>query len=425
MAEEQEFPVPRRARAAMLCNYDRLIGALTHRGLDGVVVHLRPNVFYLSGLAPPSAQSINEGSGYAAIVISRHEPDRPIAVVADYALAFFADQPTWIDDIRPYSLGILPAHLAPSEETLGLFVPPEVLGSAWGRRASAHYRGGFAATLRQAMTELGLSRGAIGLDAMNIREAVDLDGVDVVDAYGLMRYVRQVKTAPEVELLRTAASLNQHAIEQTVGSWRPGSTWRELTHEYNMIVAAADGFVHDPGGIIVANPTSGAAVYHAASGLEDFEIKPGSNIMIDAHGTWNQYCWDGGKTWFVDDQPTSEGSRIAKACSEALHVMQSQMRPGMNVSDLVALGRRVIERSGAPGSTSAMLFFHGVGLDHIDLETTIEGGDWQVEEGMVLATHVVFPGSVTERHYLEGIAVVRADGGESLYSWDYEPLTNG
>src|SRR5439155_26855459 len=72
-----------------LCNLGRLLETMEQRGLDGLVAYLRPNVFYLSGFAPPSGASVQETNGYGAVVISRHAPDHPVMVVAEFDLPYF------------------------------------------------------------------------------------------------------------------------------------------------------------------------------------------------------------------------------------------------------------------------------------------------------------------------------------------------
>lgn len=413
--------VARDARPDRLCNLDRLIATMAARNLDGVVAYLRQNVFYLSGFAPPSAQSFQEGSGYAAVVINRHRPEDAVVVVADYGFSFFRDQPTWIADIRPYSMGLLPESETVRPELLANFVEPDILASPWGARAAQHYRGGFLPTLRRALTDLGLDRGRVGLDAYHLSDHLDL-GAELVNAYGLFRHVRQVKTEAEIALLRGAAAINEKALTETVRSWQRGMSWRELTLTYNAIATSLDGYVHDPGGIIVANPPDGSPVYHATSGLEDFEITPGMSVMLDAHGIWNRYHWDGGKTWFVDDDPTPEAARMSAASCAAMRAMQASMRHGTKASDVVAVGREVLRKHGVPAVEDVMLFCHSVGLDLIDLEHDVESHDWPIERNMVVATHIVHPGDVRARYYLEGIAAVRDDGGESLFGWDYDHL---
>ena len=72
---------------ARLCHVGRLVATLEQRGLDGLVAYLRPNVFYLSGFAPPASASVHETNGYGAVVLSRHAPEAPVLVVAEFDLA--------------------------------------------------------------------------------------------------------------------------------------------------------------------------------------------------------------------------------------------------------------------------------------------------------------------------------------------------
>jgi Xaa-Pro aminopeptidase len=99
--------------------------------------------------------------------------------------------------------------------------------------------------------------------------------VRVADAYGALKYTRQVKTPAEVSLLREATRLNQLAIERTLASWSRGMTWQELTRSYHAIAVGLGGFVRDPGAIVMANPPGAEVPYHTQSGLEDFVVEPG------------------------------------------------------------------------------------------------------------------------------------------------------
>ncbi|NJO35878.1 MAG: hypothetical protein HC869_25150 [Rhodospirillales bacterium] len=91
----QRTPLPKR-----FCNLDRLLHAMDVRGLDGIVATQPNNVFYLTGFNGIAHKS-DEPRPYA-VIISRHTPEHPIMVVADYYLATFLGQPTWVEDIRPY-----------------------------------------------------------------------------------------------------------------------------------------------------------------------------------------------------------------------------------------------------------------------------------------------------------------------------------
>jgi len=91
---------PRKPLPKRFCNLDRLLHALEARGLDGIVVTLPNNVFYLSGFNGIAHKS--DEPRVCAVLLSRHAPEHPVMVIADYYLATFLTQPTWIEDIRPF-----------------------------------------------------------------------------------------------------------------------------------------------------------------------------------------------------------------------------------------------------------------------------------------------------------------------------------
>ncbi len=148
--------------------------------------------------------------------------------------------------------------------------------------------------------------------------------------------------------------------------------------------------------------------------------------MFDCHGTLDLYCWDGGKTWVVDGEPEGQAKLYSRATAEAAQTLVNAMRPGVKVSELQARGREVYRKSGVPDADTAIIFFHGLGLSHMDLElTTANGepnGDWVFEEGMVAPLHLLYPGGERERFWLEEIVVVTPHGGRPLFSWGFEPM---
>src|SRR5919198_6175325 len=414
-------PSPRPPR---LCNVGRLFDTLAQRGLDGLVAYLRPNVFYLSGFAPPSNQSVQETNGYAAVVISRHAPDHPVIVVAEFDLAYFLHQPSWITDVRPYATLIQPLDIPLGPSPLDKFIPESRRATEWAARARARYAPSLVAAVKRAMHDLGLDHGRIGFDELRLAQSVRPPDAEVVDAYGALKYVRQVKTAEELSLLRSATRLNQLAIERTIRTWSRGTTWQQLIHTYNVTATALGGFVRDPGAIVLANAPGADPALTMHAGPEDFVVEPGTHIMWDCHGTWEHYCWDGGKTWVVDDEPHGDARTIASATACAMAALQDAMRPGARLSQLQASGRRAFRQAGLaePSAERAFIFFHGLGLEHIDMEITNSHQDWSVEDGMVVSAHLQVPGDDRHRSWLEEIFLVTPGGGEPFFTWDHQPL---
>jgi Xaa-Pro aminopeptidase len=144
--------------------------------------------------------------------------------------------------------------------------------------------------------------------------------------------------------------------------------------------------------------------------------------MWDCHGTWAHYCWDGGKTWVVDDEPRAEGKAIASATAKAMGALQEAMRPGAHLSQLQAAGRAAFRQAGLADADQAFIFFHGLGLEHIDMEITDSHQDWALEDGMVVSAHLQVPGDQHHRSWLEEIFLVTPSGGEPFFTWDHQPL---
>lgn len=403
-----------------LCNLGRLVDTLSQRGLDGLVSYLRPNVFYLSGFAPPASASIQETNGYAAVVVSRHEPEHPIIVIAEFDLAHFLLQPSWVKDARPYATLLTPFDV--TWTPLDHFLPAGLVGSPRAQAARAHYAANLVEGTARAMQDLGLARGVVGFDDLRFASAVAAPGVRVVDAYGTLKYVRQVKTPDEVSLLRQATRLNQQAIARTVRAWSRGMTWQELTRLYHTTAVSLGGFVRDPGAIVMANPPGIEPAFFTQSGLEDFTVEPGMHVMWDCHGSWAHYCWDGGKTWVVADQPRGLARQIAAATAAAMAEIQHAMRPGVKISQLQTCGRETLRQAGLANADDAFIFFHGLGLEHIDMEVPASRYDWSLEAGMVAAVHLQIPGDDRHRNWLEEILLVTPEGGDPLFTWGNAPI---
>jgi Xaa-Pro aminopeptidase len=388
---------------------------MTARGLDGVVLSTPLNVFYLSGFNG-IAHKADEPRPYA-LVFSRHAPAHPILVLADYYLATFLVQPSWVRDIRPFRAVMMPLDRAARREDIERFIPREAKQLEWVRAARSRYAFDMTTALRGAMADLGLERGRIGFDDVALGQRL---GADVVDAYDALMFARAVKTPAEIELLRRATALNRAAIERTVRSWDKGMRWRELNHAYHAAVTDLGGFVRDPGGMVWGHPRGAEAALTLQTGLEDFELERGQHVMFDCHGTLDLYCWDGGKTWVVGGEPQGEGKRNLRATAQVAEQLISEMKPGARPSELQAKGRELYRKAGVADADAAVVFFHGLGLSHWDVEERI--ADWRFEAGMVVPLHMVYPGGETARAWLEEVVLVTEQGGEAFFGWGYEPL---
>jgi Xaa-Pro aminopeptidase len=409
------------------CNLERLLHALEARNLDGLVATSMLNVFYLTGFNSIAHKS-DEPRVYA-VILSRHAPEHPIFVLADYYLGSLLSQSTWIEDVRPFRAVMMPLDLPPAREDVQRFIPAHGIGEQWVEQAVEHYAFDMGDACRGAIRDLGLEGGRIAFDDPAFGHRLDLDSTEIAIGYDPLMYARAVKTEPEIALLKRATQLNQAAIERTVDAWARGMSWREFNHAYHRAATDLGGFVRDPGGMVWGHPRGCDAAITLQTGLDDFVVEPGMHVMFDCHGTVDLYCWDGGKTWVVDGEPEGDARRNAQATAAAGETLLGAMRPGAKVSELQAAARATYRKAGVPDADAAVIFFHGLGLSHWDIEQTTADGrpnrDWSLEEGMVVPLHVLYPGDERHRIWLEEVALITRDGGEPLFSWGLEPMTSG
>ena len=411
-------------RPSPLCDVERLAHGMEARGIDGLVITTPLNVTYLTGYNP-TAPKADEPPG-VAVVISRHDLQHPILIGPDIFLSPFLEAPIWIEDLRPHRSLLVPLSATTERSQFHRFVPVARQESGWVQRAGDHLVGDFTDGIRQAMQDLGLANGRIGYDDLRLGTKLAGSLADVNDAYSLMMFAREVKNDQEIEWLRESTRVNQVAIEWTVQSWSRGKTWKELVDTYHAEITALGGWVADPGGVFFANPIDGDPAVRLRVGSEDFVVEPGTNIMFDCHGTKNQYCWDGGKTWLVGGERSGVADRIARATSAAMSEIHELMRPGVRIGDIQEKSRQTFQKLDVPQYESVLTYFHGLGLSHTDVLQLAEDGsdpNWTLGEGMVIAAHLLCPGDEKERCWIEEVFWVKEGGAEPFFSWGNDSLT--
>ena len=372
-------PLPKR-----FCNLDRLLHAMKARGLDGIVATAPWNVFYLTAFNGIAHKS-DEPRPYA-VILSRHMPDHPVLILADYYLATFLKQPTWVEDLRPFRAVMMPLDLPAQRSDIDRFIPQDGAEASWIAHARAAYAFDMASAVRRALKDLRLEHGRVAFDDMGFGFRLEVEGLEVADGYDPLMFARAVKTETEL-----------------------------------------GGFVRDPGGMVWGHPRGTDPALTLATGLEHDVVEPGSHVMFDCHGTIDLYCWDGGKTWVVEGEPEGAAKRFADATARVAEMLLSAMRPGTRISELQAKGREIYRREGVPDPASAVIFFHGLGLSHMDIEQRTADAksnvDWMLEDGMVVPVHLLYPGGEHERFWLEEVVAIGNDGGKPLFSWGFGPLT--
>src|SRR5262249_9354650 len=272
-----------------------------------------------------------------AVILSRHAPEHPVMVLADYYLATFLTQPSWVEDLRPFRAVMMPLDLPAQRSDIDRFIPREATAPRVAN-ARAKYSFDMASAVRGPLVALKLAGGRGAFDDMGFAFRLGLEGLEVVDGYDPLMFARTVKTPTELRLLERATALNERAIRATMAAWRRGATWRDLNHAYARAVTDLGGFVRDPGGMVWGHPRGADPALMLATGIEDDKVEPGAHVMFDCHGTIDLYCWDGGKTWVVEGEPEGPAKRFADATARVAEMLLTAMRPGARISELQAKG---------------------------------------------------------------------------------------
>ena len=407
------------------CQYERLHHAMAARDMDGLVVTQPLNLHYLTGFHGV-AHKADEPRPYA-LIYSRHAPDHPVLVVADYYYSSAVARAGWIEDIRPFRAVMMPLDLPAKSDDIEWFLPDELRADERGDRARRTFTFSMRESLEAAMKDLGLAERTIGFDDLALGLRLGLEGPRLRDAYDPLMYARAVKTASEMEKLQRATSLNEEAIRRTMADWTPEMTWSGMDRTYARHVTDLGGFVRDPSGMVWGHPRGADRSLVLATALDDGVVGEGTHVMFDCHGTIDLYCWDGGKTWVAGGEPEGLAKELDAATRNVAETVMDAMKPGAKVSELQAAARAAYRRSGVPDADEAVIFFHGLGLSHMDIEQETADGspntDWALEEGMVVPLHLLYPGGQKERLWLEEVVAIGADGGRPMFSWGFEALT--
>lgn len=274
--------------------------------------------------------------------------------------------------------------------------------------------------LPAAVAAAGIAGGRLGLEldvlpaAAYLRYAAGLEGLELVDCSRLLRRLRAVKSAWELERHREAGAQVARASAHVPGALRPGMTEVELAAEVERLLRREghQGFVPfrafdgvstwvavlaGPSGAVPGGsdtPLVGTGPSIAVSkGASHRPIEPGEPIVVDIVGTSGGYLAD--QTRVLSLGPLREPFPELFAASRAiLHAVAAAARPGVAWSALFAHAQELAAgREGFMGAGEERVSFvgHGLGLEVDEPPYLARGFDGDaLEAGMVFALEPKF-----------------------------------
>ena len=263
---------------------------------------------------------------------------------------------------------------------------------------------------------------------------------DITDASPLVRRVRMVKSAYEVEAMRRAAAMLDTVIRSVPGILREGMTEVEFSGQLEAI-ARREGHQGEiwmrawnqdlfyghvlagPSGGVPSSfdsPTGGSGLSPAVPhGPGRRRIQRGEPILVDYAAALDGYLVD--QTRIFSIGPLSpEWVRRYEAMAAVQEAVREAARPGVICADLYDLALAEAGRQGYAehfmgyGLNQVHFVGHGVGIELDELPFIARGFDMPVEVGMVFALEpkVIFPGQGAIG--IENTWLVREDSLEPL-----------
>jgi Xaa-Pro aminopeptidase len=228
-------------------------------------------------------------------------------------------------------------------------------------------------------------------------------------ASAVLRELRIIKDADEVELLRIAGAAADRVVDQIAAGRLVGRTEADVADEVRRRLAAEG---HElPEFAIVASGPNSASPHHEAS---DRVIRAGEPIVLDIGGAIGGYHSDTTRTLWVtggDDAngPTEEFRHLFGVLHAAQEAASRAVRPGIAAEALDRTARDVIDGEGY-GAAFFHRTGHGIGLEGHEEPYLVAGNTEPIEAGMAFS---IEPGIYLEGRYgarIEDIVVCGPDG---------------
>jgi len=281
-----------------------------------------------------------------------------------------------------------------------------------------------AAKIRVELAELGLLGEPLGVDVIElpVLEALQAEGIRVVDGQALMQDVRMIKTQDEITLLTTACAMVDAAYEELFRAMRPGMRENECVALVNRVLYEL-GSEHVEG----VNAISGERCSPHPHVFTDRMLRPGDPAYFDILHAYNGYRTCYYRTFAVGSASRAQVDAY-KRCRDLLDRAIAMIRPGATTAEVVAIWPEA-EEFGFPDEEAAfaLQYGHGVGLSIWEkpIFSRLVSFDHPevIQEGMVFALETFWPAADGwSAARIEEQLVVTADGCEVITRFPAEEL---
>ncbi|KIC38356.1 M24 family metallopeptidase [Leisingera sp. ANG-M7] len=350
------------------------------QGLDGLLLLTEPEVRYFSGFHTLFWQSPTR-----PWFLFVPPAGKPIAIIPEIGADLM--RRTWIKDIRTWS--------APAPQDDGISLLTELLAPIAGRRGTIGLMKGHETSLRMPLGDYE-------------RLIAGLPGLKVADATPLVRGLRMVKSAAEIEKLRYICGIGSRTFAQVPQISHAGQPFEDLFRAFRReaLAQGADDVPYlvggaDQGGYsdVISPPTTRP-------------LQAGDIVMLDTGATWDGYFCDFDRNFAIgraDDLSRRAYDVLWRATEAGIAAAQ----PGATCRDLFRAMQSVIAEMDDQGGDVGRLG-HGLGMQLTEWPSHAAFDETVIEENMVLTLEPSLGYGDGRIMVHEENIVVRADGAELL-----------
>jgi Xaa-Pro aminopeptidase len=274
------------------------------------------------------------------------------------------------------------------------------------------------------LKEYGIEKKPVGMDIADIPlvKALEKLGLEIADGQQTILEARMIKTADEIELLKTSAAMVDAAFEEVVRTIRPGVRENDLVAVANLILYKL-GSDH----VECVNSVAGKRGIPHPHTFSDRIIRPGELVYLDIMHSYMGYRTCYYRT-FSCGKPTKAQLEAYKTAWKWLKDSIDAVKPGATTAD-VAEAWPAPEKYHMKTEQEAFLlqFGHGVGMSIWEKPVISRlfslDHPFPIKEGMVFALETYCPsadGKGTAR--IEEEVLVTKNGCERIFGYPIEEL---
>jgi Xaa-Pro aminopeptidase len=246
------------------------------------------------------------------------------------------------------------------------------------------------------------------MPALHLLPLADVLGVVPVLATDVLRRLRMIKDAAEIDALRKAGAAIDRVHARVPEFLVPGRTEADVAAD--IARAIVEEGHSEVAFIIVGSGPNGADPHHECS---DRVLQDGDVVVVDIGGPYDPgYNSDSTRTYSIGT-PEPEVAQRYSVLQEAQRAAVAAVRPGVTAEQVDAAARDVLA---AAGLADAFVHRtgHGIGLSVHEEPYIVAGNDIPLQVGMAFSVEpgIYFPGQWGAR--IEDIVVVTEDGVMSV-----------